>query len=287
MTTWMQWQDYLQALGLRSWQYRDDGVLAGLLQSDQPESVESEIQKIKPSAWADTVVEDRSQSSVDPVVEQGPVLPGTEQDQATAMPADDSQAQPEADGSEVSALDWAQLETYLAEQDHRGAQNPVFGTGAQDADILIVGEAPGANEDNQGVPFVGRAGKLLDRMLFAIDCSRHSNVYITNICKFRPPDNRDPTPEEVATDWPILERQIELMQPRLVVAVGRIAAQTLLNEQKPLGKMRGRWHCYPGRDLDVLVTYHPAFLLRSPQKKADAWQDLQLIAKRIQAQGQA
>jgi len=180
-------------------------------------------------------------------------------------------------------MDWAQLEAWLAEQDHRGAQRPVFGVGARDADVLIVGEAPGASEDEQGVPFVGRSGKLLDRMLAAIDCSRDTNVYITNICKFRPPDNRDPNADEVAADWPVLERQIELMNPKLVVAVGRVAAQTLLGSTEALGKLRGQLHRYPQRELDVLVTYHPSYLLRSPQQKAKAWDDLRQIAGRIRA----
>lgn len=282
MTTWMQWQDYLQALGLCGWQYRDDGVLAEH-QSEQPVNADVKVND-QPGGGADSAAETEPMPAAEPEARQESMqTEAAEKDQAAARPAEDSRPQPAAKGSVVPALNWTQLEAYLAEQDHRGAQNPVFGTGARDADILIVGEAPGANEDNQGVPFVGRAGQLLDRMLFAIGCSRQRNVYITNICKFRPPDNRDPTPEEIATDWPILERQIELMQPRLVVAVGRIAAQTLLNKQESLGKMRGHWHTYPGRDLDVLVTYHPAFLLRSPLKKADAWQDLQLIARHLQA----
>ena len=178
-------------------------------------------------------------------------------------------------------MGWETLEAWLATRDHRGATRPVFGVGARDADVLIVGEAPGANEDAHGAPFVGRAGKLLDRMLFAIDCARETNVYITNICKFRPPDNRDPNADEVAADWPILERQIELMAPKLVVAVGRVAAQTLLDSKQSLGELRGQLHRYPQRDLDLLVTYHPAFLLRSPGQKAKAWADLKQIARRI------
>ena len=204
-------------------------------------------------------------------------------DESLAQSAAPEPEAPVTADSGPAGLDWDQLEAYLARQDHRGANRPVFGIGARDADVLIVGEAPGANEDAQGVPFVGRAGKLLDRMLAAIDCSRATNVYITNICKFRPPDNRDPTPDEVAADWPILERQIDLMAPRLVVAVGRVAAQTLLDCQTPLGKLRGQLHRYPRRDLDVLVTYHPAFLLRSPQQKSKAWADLKMIARHIRA----
>lgn len=195
------------------------------------------------------------------------------------MPAGEAGAENAAD--DVSRMGWEELEAWLAGRDHRGATRPVFGIGARDADVLIVGEAPGANEDAQGVPFVGRAGKLLDRMLAAIGCSRDTNVYITNICKFRPPNNRDPNADEVAADWPVLERQIELMDPKLVVAVGRVAAQTLLDSKQSLGKLRGTLHRYPRRELDVLVTYHPAFLLRSPGQKAKAWVDLKQIARRI------
>jgi len=209
-------------------------------------------------------------------------------ERSAAMPAEaagqeDDNEPEQASVSATAGMDWEQLEAWLGTQDYRGAQRPVFGIGARDADVLIVGEAPGANEDAQGVPFVGRAGQLLDRMLAAIGCSRETNVYITNICKFRPPNNRDPKPDEVAADWPVLERQIELMAPKLVVAVGRIAAQTLLDSTESLGQMRGRLHQYPRRNLDVLVTYHPAYLLRSPQQKAKAWDDLKRIATHIGA----
>lgn len=188
-------------------------------------------------------------------------------------------AQSDTQSNDIVHMDWAQLEAALAQTDHRGASRPVFGVGARDAPLLIIGEAPGAQEDEQGVPFVGRAGKLLDRMLFAIGHDRERNTYITNICKFRPPGNRDPNAEEVAADRPFLERQIALMQPRLIVAVGRVAAQTLLDSSENLGKLRGRVHRYPGMDVPVLVTYHPAYLLRSPQQKAKSWIDLKEIAR--------
>ncbi|MES1943745.1 phage DNA polymerase-like protein [Salinisphaera sp. PC39] len=187
---------------------------------------------------------------------------------------------PEAD---IARMDWEALEADLARQDHRGASRPVFGVGARDADLLIVGEAPGAEEDRRGEPFVGRAGKLLDRMLFAIGRSRSKNAYIANICKFRPPNNRDPNPDEVAADRPYLERQIDLLSPRLIIAVGRVAAQNLLGTDQSLGRLRGRLHDYPRRDIPVLVTYHPAYLLRSPQQKARAWEDLKRAAALLEA----
>lgn len=190
--------------------------------------------------------------------------------------------QARSQATDLARLDWAGLAAWLDRQDHRGAENAVFGTGARDADLLIIGEAPGAREDAQGLPFVGPAGQLLDRMLAAIGRARQRDVYITNICKFRPPGNRDPHADEIAADRPVLERQIELLQPRLVVAVGRVAAQTLLGSTEPLGRLRGRVHEYPQRRLPVVVTYHPAYLLRSPAEKAKSWDDLRGIAALLQ-----
>ncbi|WP_423821025.1 uracil-DNA glycosylase [Salinisphaera sp. SPP-AMP-43] len=288
-------KDYLAAMGLVDWQYRDDGPLAGTATGpgERPPAVAEESGQ---SALADdeSVAVTPEKPRHEPVADVDVASQVTEAAAPGDAPTGDqvciqgepvSAAESSADGAELGALDWRGLEAYLGRQDHRGASRPVFGIGARDADVLIVGEAPGANEDAQGVPFVGRAGKLLDRMLFAIGCSRDTNVYITNICKFRPPDNRDPTADEVAADWPILERQIDLMAPKLVVAVGRVAAQTLLDCQTPLGKLRGRLHRYPRRELDVLVTYHPAYLLRSPDQKNKAWADLKIIARHIGSWG--
>lgn len=154
----------------------------------------------------------------------------------------------------------------------------VFGVGSSTAEIMIVGEAPGANEDRQGEPFVGRAGQLLTHMLKAISLSRE-NVFIANILKCRPPNNRDPSPEEVATCTPYLREQIELIQPKLIVAVGRIAAQFLLESTQTLGRLRGQWHDYHGTPL--YVTYHPAYLLRSPREKAKAMVDLYAIKQHL------
>jgi uracil-DNA glycosylase family 4 len=139
---------------------------------------------------------------------------------------------------------------------------------------MVVGEAPGAEEDRRGEPFVGRAGHLLDAMLHAIGLNRGTNVYIANVLKSRPPGNRDPKPEEVAACLPYLMRQIALLQPRLMLAVGRIAAQNLLSTDLSLGRLRGKVHHFGELNTPLIVTYHPAYLLRQPADKAKAWEDL-------------
>jgi DNA polymerase len=150
----------------------------------------------------------------------------------------------------------------------------VFGVGNREAQWLVVGEAPGAEEDRRGEPFVGRAGHLLDAMLRAIGLNRANNVYIANVLKSRPPGNRDPKPEEVAACLPFLMRQIELLRPRVMLAVGRIAAQNLLATDVPLGRLRGKVHHFGELNTPLIVTYHPAYLLRTPGDKRKAWEDL-------------
>lgn len=150
----------------------------------------------------------------------------------------------------------------------------VFGVGDPNARLLVVGEAPGAEEDRQGEPFVGRAGQLLNAMLRAAGLNREQ-VYIANILKCRPPGNRDPQPAEVAECLPYLQRQIELLAPRLILCVGRIAAQSLLSTDAPLSRLRGASHRLASGQ-PVVVTYHPAYLLRAPGEKRKAWEDLKL-----------
>jgi len=164
---------------------------------------------------------------------------------------------------------------------HKGRTQTVFGVGDEQADWLLVGEAPGAEEDRLGDPFVGQAGKLLDNMLAAIGLARDDNVYICNVLKCRPPGNRNPAPDEVAKCTPFLLRQIELIQPKLVVAMGRFAAQTLLNTDASIASLRGRVHQYAGRPL--IVTYHPAYLLRNLPDKSKAWADLLFARKTMSA----
>jgi DNA polymerase len=159
---------------------------------------------------------------------------------------------------------------------HRGRTQTVFGVGRRDARLFVIGEAPGADEDRQGEPFVGRAGQLLNAMLRSIGLPR-GEVYIANILKCRPPNNRDPEPSEQTSCTPYLARQIELVQPRVLLAVGRIAAQWLLKTDAPIGRMRGRVVSYGPRNTPLVVTYHPAYLLRSPLEKAKAWTDLCMV----------
>jgi len=178
-------------------------------------------------------------------------------------------------------IEWQNLKTRVAGctdcKLRAGCTQTVFGVGDEQADWLLVGEAPGAEEDRVGEPFVGQAGKLLDNMLAAIGLSRGSNVYIANVIKCRPPGNRNPEPDEVAKCSPHLLRQIELIRPKLILAMGRFAAQTLLNTDATIASLRGRVHRYVG--LPLVVTYHPAYLLRNLPDKAKAWADL-LFAKR-------
>ena len=193
-------------------------------------------------------------------------------------PQADLPRSPMPDG--VDQMDWATLRTTVAGCRACGLcesrQNTVFGVGDTQADWMVVGEAPGENEDRQGEPFVGAAGQLLDNMLRAVGRSREGQgdqgAYIANVLKCRPPANRNPLPAEVAQCEPYLARQVGLLQPRLILAMGRFAVQALLQTSEPIGKLRGQVHQYQG--VPVIVTYHPAYLLRTPTDKAKAWADL-------------
>ena len=184
---------------------------------------------------------------------------------------------PVGDGGDVAGMGWEGLRARVAacvacaELASQRTQT-VFGVGDADADWLFIGEAPGAEEDRRGEPFVGPAGQLLDNMLAALALERGRKVYIANILKCRPPGNRDPKPEEAEACRGFLDRQIALIRPRVIVALGRVAAQNLLGSSEPLGRLRDREHSYQG--IPLVVTYHPAYLLRSPGDKAKAWRDL-------------
>jgi len=163
---------------------------------------------------------------------------------------------------------------------HKTRTQTVFGVGDENADWMLIGEAPGAEEDRLGEPFVGQAGKLLDNMLAAIGLERGDNVYIANVLKCRPPGNRNPGPEEVAKCTPFLKQQIALIRPKLIVAMGRFAAQTLLATDASISSLRGRVYKYEG--VPLIVTYHPAYLLRNLPDKSKAWADLVFAKKTMQ-----
>lgn len=207
-------------------------------------------------------------------------LPPAEKDEPSAL-----QSPTGPDRREVIVrMDWAALEEAVQ---HCPACNlcetrmqTVFGVGDRNAEWMFVGEAPGAEEDKRGEPFVGQAGKLLDNMLAAIRLKRGDNVYIANVLKCRPPNNRDPHGEEVVQCNPYLLRQVDLIKPKLIIALGKFAAQSLLNSDSSISAMRGKLHEYNG--VPVIVTYHPAYLLRNMADKAKAWEDLCFAVKTMQ-----
>ncbi len=199
---------------------------------------------------------------------------------AAARPGGEGEAAPAAGRSELEALRSA-VAGCTGCPLHAGRTQTVFGVGNPSAEWMFVGEGPGQEEDRRGEPFVGRAGKLLDKMLRAMELDR-TTVYIANIVKCRPPNNRNPSLEEAAACIPYLHRQIELIEPRLIVALGAVAAQRLLQSEQAVGALRGRLQYADQLKCPVLVTYHPAYLLRSPGQKRKAWEDLQLAMREME-----
>jgi uracil-DNA glycosylase family 4 len=248
VATPQQRQAYLDAMGIQQWVSRQ----GPMEQAGEAPAAETAPPPARPAA-APAVAESKPESAL------------TGADSVAPPPT-----RPECEG-----LGWAALRAKVAACTacdlHRGRTQTVFGVGNEEADWMIIGEAPGAEEDRQGEPFVGRAGQLLNNMLKAIGLARES-VYIANILKCRPPNNRDPRPEEIIQCEAYLRRQVELVAPKVILAVGRIAAHNLLKVETPLGKMRGQVHHYG--ETPVVVTYHPAYLLRTPRDKAKAWADL-------------
>ena len=207
-----------------------------------------------------------------PSADQEPATPATPK-VIELQAAETVQVIPE---SGVSSLDWNGLRQAVTSCQAcalaKTRTQTVFGVGDENAEWMFVGEAPGADEDKRGEPFVGTAGQLLDNMLAAAQLKRGENVYIANVLKCRPPQNRDPIAEEVQKCDPFLKRQVELIRPKLIVALGRFAAQTLLGTDSSIGALRGKLHQYNG--VPVIVTYHPAYLLRNLMDKSKAWEDL-------------
>ena len=262
--------EILRKIGVEVWQFR--GVETGAAVEPEP--------RPEPQALAGRDAAPAGQSIDAPAAEQRPAqqsaqtppppVVGGDADESTDAPAAESTNAP-ADESlapierEVSACRKCEL--------HQSRTHTVFGCGNPDADWLFVGEAPGQHEDLQGQPFVGRAGKLLDMMIAALGMEREQ-VFIANVLKCRPPGNRDPQPREIEQCEPYLHRQLARIRPKVIVALGRISAQALLKTDEPLGKLRGRVHQYGADNIPLVATYHPAYLLRSPEQKAKAWEDL-------------
>lgn len=203
---------------------------------------------------------------------------GVVPDEAVVEPVHTAAVAGDESGREqrIAGLGWPELKTMVRDctacKLRAGCTQTVFGVGDERADWLFVGEGPGADEDALGEPFVGQAGKLLDNMLMSIRLKRGNNVYIANVVKCRPPANRTPEADEIATCMPYLQRQVQLIRPKVIVALGKTAATALLGRDATLGSLRGTVHDYHG--IPLIVTYHPAYLLRSPLEKARAWEDM-------------
>lgn len=256
---------YLSALGITDWRQRRPLVVQG---SEVVRELPRLAAQPAPQVLARPITAAPAPSQPVPAAVAVPEQVALAASQPAPRPAIDSWEQLAA---EVAACTRCEL--------HTCRNNTVFGVGNREADWLVVGEAPGAEEDRQGEPFVGRAGQLLNSMLRGIGLAREQ-VYIANVLKCRPPNNRDPRPEEVAQCLPYLERQIALLKPKIMLAVGRIAAQNLLATDTPIGKLRGRVHAFGTERVPLVVTYHPAYLLRSPTEKRKAWEDLK-FARRV------
>lgn len=268
-------RQYLAAMGIQLWRERD--VDAGEAESGVMETVS--IQKAAPTEGQ--VISDPSTSydQIDEppewISEAPPIM---DEITPTIDPSDPliDEIQFPVHDREIARLDWEGLEKKVVNckfcELHGSRTNVVFGVGDKNADLMVIGEAPGADEDRQGEPFVGRAGQLLNAMLLAIGLKRE-RVFIANILKCRPPGNRDPHPVEASRCEPYLRRQIVLVRPKVILTVGRVAAQNLLKTEEAVGRLRGRKLYFDS--VPTIVTYHPAYLLRKPQEKARAWQDLQ------------
>ena len=222
-----------------------------------------------------------------PVVQSSPSVvnePAVEQVVEVSEPLDVAVESKLPASGDIATMDWQQLQQAVSQcqlcELHRTRTQTVFGVGNPQAALMVIGEAPGADEDRLGEPFVGRAGKLLDAMMQAIQLDR-TKIYIANVLKCRPPDNRNPYTSEIVCCDAYLQRQIELVRPKVILALGRIAAHHLLVSQESLGKLRQQQHLYQG--IPLVVSYHPAYLLRKPVDKRKSWQDLLHIKKLLHA----
>jgi len=269
-------QALLQAMGLRVW---TPAAAPGLSESDVPKAaVVAADDSAGASAWAAPF--------------NAAFAPEVPPDTPPDLPPSRTAVRSAVQVGPVGTLDWRSLRDAAAACRACGLcdsrRQTVFGVGHTQAHWLVIGEAPGEQEDRRGEPFVGPAGQLLDQMLAALGLTRDveapdpaQQVYITNTLKCRPPENRNPTPEELAQCEPFLQRQIELLRPRIILAMGRFAVQALLRSTDAIGRLRGRVHHYQG--VPLIVTYHPAYLLRNLPHKARAWEDLCLAADTLDA----
>lgn len=282
---------YLDAMGIPVWVLRDTvgpEQAVGEVQSvdaPDPEPAAGEVQLAGASDPEPAAGEARLADAGGTVSKEAARGPGARQPAIGAQGASKQAVPPPgAPGTPAQerAVDWSALQEEVRTCTqcalHRGRTQTVFGVGSQTADLLIIGEAPGAEEDRRGEPFVGRAGQLLNAMLAAIHLDRE-DVYIANILKCRPPNNRDPKSDEAATCTPYLQRQIDLLRPRVILALGRIAAQWLLRSDAPIGRLRGRTFEFGAGATPLVVSYHPAYLLRSPLAKSKSWGDLKLVKR--------
>jgi DNA polymerase len=289
---------YLNAMGIQVWESRNQTKAAQASaptaeEAQPPRSLEPGPTDPPPEATGGSE-EPKPSASLQDVMPPAPRdIPAEYRDWENRFEQGDAEAldfgleTPPSDdrGARIARMDWDALETEVRGctkcELHASRTQTVFGVGNRRAQWLMIGEAPGAEEDRLGEPFVGRAGKLLDAMLFALGLDRNM-VFIANILKCRPPKNRDPTPDEAHDCRPFLDRQIALIEPGIIVALGRVAAQNLLETQVAVGKLRGGIHRLEPAGIPVVVTYHPAYLLRSPREKRKVWDDLQLARRAIQ-----
>ena len=276
----MRWSErqraMLREMGLRIWS--PTAADAGTIAAPERVSALASVSAPLPAQLAPPVVRERSPAApAEAVRKPAPVLPPV-------------MAQPQTEPREVSGLDWPALREAVASCSAcklcEARTQTVFGVGHEHAHWMVVGEAPGEQEDRQGEPFVGKSGQLLDNMLRAIGLTRDEappdkQVYIANTVKCRPPGNRNPAPQELAACEGFLIRQVQLVQPKIILAMGRFAVQSLLRTDEPIGRLRGKVHRYQG--VPLIVTYHPAYLLRNLEEKARAWDDLCLAVETLQA----
>lgn len=279
----------LAEMGVRVWAPRPMATAVAEAPVSVPLPVSGGKRRAEGAAAAPAPVRAPAAPTSAPVAAERPVAPRAVPPAApsTAAPAGVSARRPDG----VERMDWPALQAAVAGCEAcglcRSRRNTVFGVGDTQADWMVIGEAPGEHEDRQGEPFVGAAGQLLDNMLRAIGRSRTGSAdqatYIANVLKCRPPANRNPLPEEVAQCEPFLARQVALVRPKIILAMGRFAVQSILKTDEPIGRLRGRVHQYEG--VPVVVTYHPAYLLRTPADKAKAWADLCLALETARQTG--